>query len=330
MSICKSDPSIARSYQIGSQRLKLNAVGHVLLAFLGVFGLLSLFSNHHKIAAPEASQRTPTIGKVTMIYGNHSIYDRTLETHKEHSRRLGYPLTVLRNPILKGIWNKLAILQSVLLRELEKPADQRLQWLFWFDSDTVLMNPNMPLEIFVPPPEMSNTHLLASRDWNGLHSGVFFLRVHPWSVELLSAAIAYPVVKPDVQLMWLEQSALSNVLAENEYFARSTVYCPLRWFNAYMRHPNGIDLSPDTPLHLQVAPGDLLVHFPRTPKANLTRTLAPYLEIAESHSRHWEVPLETTRYVEETKRFWADVRFGSFGRITSIPEPIGADAAKST
>lgn len=112
------------------------------------------------------------------------------------------------------------------------------------------MNPNLPLEIFVPPPEMSNTHLLASRDWNGLHSGVFFLRVHPWSVELLSAAIAYPVVKPDVQLMWLEQSALSNVLAENEYFARSTVYCPLRWFNAYMRHPNGIDLSPDTPLHL--------------------------------------------------------------------------------
>jgi hypothetical protein len=46
MSICKSDPTMAGSYQIGSQRLKLNAVGHVLLAFLGVFGLLSLFSNY--------------------------------------------------------------------------------------------------------------------------------------------------------------------------------------------------------------------------------------------------------------------------------------------
>ncbi|KAK9643081.1 hypothetical protein V6Z96_008920 [Aspergillus fumigatus] len=120
---------MARSYQMSSQRLKLNAVGHVLLAFLGVIGLLSLFSNHHRIAAPGATQRPPTIGKMTMIYGNHSIYERTLETHKEHSRRLGYPLTVLRNPILHGIWNKLAILQSVVLRELEKPADQRLQWL---------------------------------------------------------------------------------------------------------------------------------------------------------------------------------------------------------
>jgi hypothetical protein len=190
------------------------------------------------------------------------------------------------------------------------------------------MNPDMPLETFLPPAELSNAHLLVSRDWNGLHSGVFFLRVHPWSVKLLSAAIAYPVVKPGVQLIWFEQSAISNVLAENEYFARSTVYCPLRWFNAYTRHPNGIDINPDTPLHLQVHPGDLLVHFPGTPKANLTRTLTPYLEIAESHSRDWEVPLEQTRYVEETQRFWMDLRFGSFGRITSIPEPIDADAAE--
>ncbi|EAL84784.1 glycosyltransferase family 34 protein [Aspergillus fumigatus Af293] len=212
---------MARSYQMSSQRLKLNAVGHVLLAFLGVIGLLSLFSNHHRIAAPGATQRPPTIGKVTMIYGNHSIYERTLETHKEHSRRLGYPLTVLRNPILHGIWNKLAILQSVVLRELEKPADQRLQWLFWFDSDTVLMNPNMPLETFLPPPELPNVHLLTSRGWNGLHGGVFFLRVHPWSVELLSAAIAYPVVKPNVQLM------VAGAVCHQQCLGRERVLCSI-------------------------------------------------------------------------------------------------------
>lgn len=78
----------------------------------------------------------------------------------------------------------------------------------WFDSDTVLMNPNMPLETFLPPLELPNVHLLTSRGWNGLHGGVFFLRVHPWSVELLSAAIAYPVVKPNVQLSWPRTSTL--------------------------------------------------------------------------------------------------------------------------
>lgn len=71
----------------------------------------------------------PTIAKVTAIFGNISIYDRTVYTHKEHSRRLGYPLIVLRENVLDGNWNKMAILLRVLPQELEKPPDKRLQWL---------------------------------------------------------------------------------------------------------------------------------------------------------------------------------------------------------
>jgi hypothetical protein len=43
---CKSDPSMVKSYQMRGQRLKRYAAGHVLLAFLGVFGLFRLFSNY--------------------------------------------------------------------------------------------------------------------------------------------------------------------------------------------------------------------------------------------------------------------------------------------
>lgn len=31
--------------------------------------------------------------------------------------------------MLEGVWNKNAILLSLLLQELEKPLDQRLEWL---------------------------------------------------------------------------------------------------------------------------------------------------------------------------------------------------------
>jgi hypothetical protein len=249
-----------------------------------------------------------------MIYGNNSIYERALDTHREHSRRLGYPLFVLRTPILDGVWNKYAILLSVLLQELEKPLDRRLQWLFWSDGDTVLMNPDMPLETFLPPPEFSDIHMLLTKDWNGMNNGVFPIRVHPWAVELLSAAIAYPVVRPDVELFWPDQSALANLLQENEYFSRSVVYCPLRWFNAYMRQPNGEGLNPDSPAYLQVHPGDLLVHFPGTPRDKLTETLEPYLAIAERHRPEWELPLERTGYIEETKRFWERMHRSSSSR----------------
>lgn len=64
-----------------------------------------------------------------MIYGNNSIYEKAIQTHEEHSRRLGYPLLVLRNPVLEGVWNKYIALLTTLLEELEKPPDRRLEWL---------------------------------------------------------------------------------------------------------------------------------------------------------------------------------------------------------
>lgn len=71
----------------------------------------------------------PKVGKVTMVYGNRSIYDRAVNTHIVHSQRLGYPDFILRSPILEGVWSKPAILLSVLLKELEKPPERRLEWL---------------------------------------------------------------------------------------------------------------------------------------------------------------------------------------------------------
>jgi hypothetical protein len=65
------------------------------------------------------------------IHGNHSIYERTLATHERQSYRSGYPLFVQRSPILDGYWNKLAVILSVMLQELAKPAAHRLQWLLY-------------------------------------------------------------------------------------------------------------------------------------------------------------------------------------------------------
>lgn len=64
-----------------------------------------------------------------MIYGNNSIYERGLKTHEEHSRRFGYPLSVLRRPIVDGTFNKYAALLSEILSEMEKPSHEQLQWL---------------------------------------------------------------------------------------------------------------------------------------------------------------------------------------------------------
>ncbi|KAL4787119.1 hypothetical protein BJX76DRAFT_354528 [Aspergillus varians] len=304
---------------------RLKPVLQVAVALAALFSLRSLFAKYRALQLPTeapwagdkltilaANSRAavasddpqPTIGKVMMIYGNNSVYQRAVETHKDHCQRLGYPLFLLQREVLDGVWNKLAYLSSIIVQELAKPEDQRLQWLFWADSDTILMNPNMELETFLPPAHLTDVHLVLTKDWNGMNAGVFPIRVHPWSIMLLSAAISLPILSPDIALFWEEQSAIVRLLETHELFSKSAVYVPLRWFNAYMRAPDGEKLNPDSSPDLQVHPGDLLVHFPGTPRDHLHETLGPYLAIAESHRPDWELPVEETVYPVETAQFW--------------------------
>ncbi|GCB17272.1 uncharacterized alpha-1,2-galactosyltransferase C637.06 [Aspergillus awamori] len=297
------------------QRFRCKPLFHVALALFVIVGLLKTFSQFrpHETQISEP-QPQAIIRKVTMVYGNKTSYYRGLKTHEEHAKKFGYPMTVLRKPILGGYWSKPAILLSTLVEELQKPEAERVQWLFWVDGDTAVMNPNIPLEIFLPPERYTDTHLLMAKDWNGINNGVFFMRVNQWAVELLSATLSYPVVHPEVGLFWADQSAMENVINENDYFSRSIAFCPLRWFNAYPRNADAIDLNPDRPVEFQLHHGDFLVHFPGAPKDRFDEIMDPYLTIAESHSPDWELPLDKTSYYKEIADYWQDKYAELFGQ----------------
>jgi hypothetical protein len=70
------------------------------------------------------------IGKISMFYGTDAdVYERAIATHDHHARRHGYPMFVLRRQIQEGYWSKLLYMQSILVQELAKPTEERLQWL---------------------------------------------------------------------------------------------------------------------------------------------------------------------------------------------------------
>jgi hypothetical protein len=95
-------------------------------------------------------------------------------------------------------------------------ARDLLMWIChfsWLDGDLVIMNPHIPLEIFLPPePEWSHIHALVTNDHHGLNNGVFFLRVHEWSVWLMAATVAWKIYKPNVPLHFHDQTALGHLL----------------------------------------------------------------------------------------------------------------------
>ena len=251
--------------------------------------------------------RNASIGKVTMIYGNFMpVFERALALQELHNERWGYSMFTLRTQILEQYWSKPAYILKLLLEELEKPEDTRLKWLMWIDADVVLMNQEIPLEIFLPGDEWDDIHCLVTNDFHGLNNGVFFLRVHEWSVWLISAVLSTKVWQPKVKLRWGDQTALERQLA-TEQFIHQTRHVPQRWFNAFAGDRGKPDPDPWTaPTRFRpssVKEGDLLVHFPAHYDAR-ARRMNTWLDVAEKHAAPWEVPLDNTTYMEEIAQYW--------------------------
>ena len=252
---------------------------------------------------------------MTLLFnGKDPTFVRAIRTHQAHCRRHGHPLILLRHAILDGVWSKPAYILAVLLEELRKPERERLAWLLygskcwkkifllltqinsWVDADTVVMNPKIPLDIFLPPIEFPHTHLLLSADPHGVNNGVFFIKVNPWSVELLSAVIAYTTFRPETQLRFRDQSALEELLKERA-FKKNFSLVPQRWFNAYQS-----EIDDRRTLSFQVEHGDFLVHFPGVP--NRQEQMKRYLDKSEHHLPEWELDLASTNYTAEIKSYW--------------------------
>lgn len=206
------------------------------------------------------------------------------------------------------------------------------------------MNPHTPLEIFLPPedmPEVSNVHLLIASNWDGLNSGAFALRVHPWTASLLSAVLAYPIyhsqkLKTDrfrdqSALQWLLQSP-DSPLSESQMSGKNNwdhwVEVPMRWFNSLpinnafskksdwiFNHKmtpelfdNGTNIVYDDGKGRHVQPwkimqGDMIVHFAG---ANPVRDswMGPWLKRAEEYLPEWSNVTKQDLLKIEALSFW--------------------------
>lgn len=58
-------------------------------------------------------------------------YSMAIDTHDLHNSLHGYSQSILKKKLVKKVlWNKPAYLLSVILEELQRPTDVRLQWLW--------------------------------------------------------------------------------------------------------------------------------------------------------------------------------------------------------
>lgn len=93
-------------------------------------GTISLVPTIADGAQPQTGGAKARYAKVAVASGFEDIlYERALETHVQHALRHGYPLYLAREQAADGMFNKIAYIINILLTELYKPAEDRVEWL---------------------------------------------------------------------------------------------------------------------------------------------------------------------------------------------------------
>lgn len=248
------------------------------------------------------------IVKLSMLYyddasADTEAYERAMLSHIPHDEKFGYDHFVLRRALMEGFWTKIALNIQFLLQELAKPAEDRYEWIFWHDADLVLVNHNVPLELFLPPVGRQDVHFLIANDLSGFNSGVYFLRVNEWAVQFMASSLSYPIYNPSRNLMYSDQSA-QDLMLRQERWHKHTVHVPQRWFNAYHHFGRNMDIPPEWEwTNGYVEPGDLLVHLPGTGGAR-SLILDEWLEKKGAQPEIYCPPLDQTRYEANITAFW--------------------------
>ncbi|KAI9660515.1 MAG: hypothetical protein M1821_009866 [Bathelium mastoideum] len=304
-----------------SKRMRLRNIILTILTIIGTFLLLHRYAGKHGATVVQNGQ--PRIAKVTALYGHpHPLYERAIRSHKEHNKRHGYPQYVLDRQLTNGYWNKFAYLLHLVIQELAKPESTRIEWLFWTDPNVILLNPNIPLSIFLPPSSLTDINLLVTKDRTGLSPSAFFLRVSEDSMRLLVSILAQPALDPDeTSKAYAKDQELFQKVAHSDEHRRGMLYTPRPWFNAAQRraHPgdnnnngdsngdgDGNGSSAEAAAVFEGAPGALLVTFPRL-NGDRWQSMAAYLDRVEARASAFRVPLARTTYLADTAAYWERV-----------------------
>ncbi|KAF2202345.1 hypothetical protein GQ43DRAFT_392364 [Delitschia confertaspora ATCC 74209] len=241
------------------------------------------------------------IGKLTASFGEPDpSYEEAIESHQLHNQLQGYPHYILRERLMSGLWSKHAWIMTIIGQELAKPETERLHWLFWHDRDTVIMNPQIPLDIFLPPEDkFPDINLICNNDRNGLNNGVFLLRISDWSFKLFAAALSLHEYHPEITLKYTEQSAMEEAI-KVPWRQKSVAFVPQRWFNGYPPIGNAQDQKAP-----RIArPGSVLIHFAGNRDGGRPQRIAHWHEVAKNRTAEWDKPANQTMYLQEIEEYW--------------------------
>ncbi|KAF9523221.1 hypothetical protein CPB83DRAFT_887063 [Crepidotus variabilis] len=244
-----------------------------LYSFLGNYAPVAMWSlsstiqsslgmNSNHLPFNNTSSTSRRIAVVMAIHQDTPLYRASIENHRSYCQLHGYHFMTQSKDFLPEApfpqprgneYQKVAVLMQAMLIGLD---ESQFDWIFWTDMDTFVVNPSIPLESLLPPSDSSEkdtSFFLGNRDANGFNAGSFFIKVDPWSVQLLAMALAEPylqyqsgaVAHPENSTIMLnDQASLGRIFQNHTMFGSHFHEIPARWANLYP--PRDLDGKLDT------------------------------------------------------------------------------------
>lgn len=197
---------------------------------------------------------------LSMDVGRDETLVYPLHTHETFAFKNGYDYRVsFKDTVANSrskVWNKIHLLQQYLSPE------SNLDWIWWVDSDLIIMNYEIDLHDHVFKraiayrlergiEDVESMDMIITHDCNGFNAGSFLLKNSPWSRKLLKDVMAIDMnIVPDNG--YQEQAALAYFIKNEEYSKNRIEVVPQRLINSYGHGLCGY----------QYQNGDLCVHFP--------------------------------------------------------------------
>lgn len=259
--------------------------------------------------APFPSSENRRVAFASITTGKpEDAYQRAIESQMFHSAVHGSVTHVLCEQLADGAWNKIAFLLNLVMNEMLKPEDERLEWIMWIDRDAIVLDACRPLSAFVPPatPEFEKVNLITNHDGFGFNAGVFMFRVSTWSLELFSTILSFRYYRPDEDLILAEQTAMEKITREDKW-KDSVVRVPWYWFNAYPDEKDSMENYRDNkqPPDLEwfrARRGDFVVHF--AGDEGRSGRMPKWLDMLAEVGNIWEGGKVARDISDEIEKYW--------------------------
>lgn len=116
-------------------------------------------------------------------------------------------------------------------------------------------------------------------------------------MDFITEVMAEPLLKPNVEHVFLEQGDMARVLEKSKY-RDNVIYQPRMWYNTYSKG----NVDAEDP---EVILGNMQVHFPGV--ANKQESMGYWLDKVEK-TKDWSKPINETNYLGHVEEFWELLR----------------------